>query len=329
MKKINKHLTILIHLFFWSGFLLLFYFQNKDTTIIEYAKLMSILIIASIAVYSNLYVLFPTYFNKKKFTTYTILLTLLIIITALLTTYLFSTQKINIFYAFLQNIVNIFFFIVITSGLKFFRDNNRNQLQIKELENVQLNTELSLLKSQINPHFLFNSLNNLYGLILHNKNQVAAKNILSLSELMRYVLESSNQKEVVLHEEIRFINNYLDLERIRLPNRIDIRFDVSLSSDTIEISPLLFIPMIENAFKHGIDHHTQKAFLHFSLSVQGNELFFEAKNSLSDITIREEHVSGKGLINLQKRLDILYPNKHSLSIEKDKKTYAIILILDL
>ncbi len=330
MNKIKIYKRILIHFLFWGGFVLLFYLQNQDATTVEYLYFIGKLFIISLVVYFNIFVLFPRYFNKKKFKQYTVFLILIIAIGALSLIFIYRNSKsISPFLSFLQYFLNIILFVIITSWFELYRDNIRKQIHIKNLENIQLNTELSMLKSQINPHFLFNSLNNLYGLILQNKNQIAAQNILRLSELMRYVLDSSTHNEVALSEDIRFINNYLSLEKIRLSDSIDIQFETSLDNDDIKIPPLLFIPMIENTFKHGIEHHTKEGFAHFSLSVQGNELFFEAKNSLSNISINKEQVSGTGLINLQRRLEILYPGKHSLSIEKNKKTYRIVLILNL
>ena len=309
---------------------MLFLLQNKDAIIVDYLEFIGVLFILSLVVYANLYILFPKYFNKRKFKHYIGFLVLIISTGALSITFILEkSNSIAETSVFLQNFINTLFFVILTSGLKFYRDNNRKQIQIKNLENLQLNTELSMLKSQINPHFLFNSLNNLYGLVLSNTNQIAAQNILSLAELMRYILDSSTRKEVALTEDIRFINNYLALEKIRLSNTIDIKFEVSLINDNIKIPPLLFIPMIENAFKHGIAHHTKEGFAHFSLSVQGNELFFEARNSLSDVTINNERVSGKGLINLKRRLEIVYPKRHSLSIENEKQNYKIVLILNL
>jgi len=327
MTKYKKYVRLALHLSFWGGFCLLFQIQNPLYSGKDILKLLSFIFTISFVVYFNLYFLFPRFIQKKKFKQYSLFLILLVFGSAICVTYILNDSILisNVF----QNLANVLFFVMITSALKFYRDNNKMQLQIKNLENIQLSTELAILKSQINPHFLFNSLNNLYGLVLKNENEIAAQNILHLSDLMRYILESSSRKEVTLNEEIKFINNYLELEKLRLSALIDIKFETSLGNENILVPPLLFIPMIENAFKHGIVHHTTEGFAHFSLSLQGDELFFEAINSLSDFSNNEFEESKKGLENLQRRLDILYPNKHSLKIEKTNKTYTIILILNL
>lgn len=328
MDNKNRYIRILPHLLFWGAFLLIFSMQNENADINDYIKISILLIIVATIVYINLYVLFPLYFYKKKFIQYALTLAPLILLFSFVINYSLS-GRLKLDFSLFQNILSISIFIIITGGFNFYTENKRQQLKINSLKNIQLNNELSLLKSQVNPHFLFNSLNNLYGLVLKNKNEIAAQNILSLSELMRYILESSTKKEVPITEEINFIKNYLSLEKIRLDKELDIKFETSISNNHILIPPLLLIPMIENAFKHGVEHHTQEGFAHFSLSLQENELFFEATNSISKLKTEEKQKSGKGLINLQKRLHILYPNKHSLNVDKKDHLYSIVLNIEL
>lgn len=317
------------HFAFWGSFFLLFIYQNPNATWQEYLENLQILSVIGIAIYINLYLLLPLFFSKKYFL-YFILLTVNILLIAFLLTLItqdfFNNSKGS---GFFQNVINTFSLILLTSGLKFFRDNNRKQIQIKVLENAKLKAELSLLKAQINPHFFFNSLNNLYGMILHNRNQQATETILKLSDLMRYVLESSQEEMVSLNAETKFLQNYLALEKIRISQEIDIQFEISLSNTTTEIPPLLFISLVENVFKHAVTQHTHKGFAHFSLSLQDKQLFFEAKNSLSKHSLKDIEKSGRGLENLQKRLEILYPNRHHLSIEKDENMYQVTLFIEL
>jgi LytS/YehU family sensor histidine kinase len=191
-------------------------------------------------------------------------------------------------------------------------------------EKEQLKTELSLLKAQVNPHFLFNTLNNLYGLILQNENLQAAEITLKLSDLMRYLLESSKTERISLQKEIKFLEDYLVLEKIRLSAQADIRFVVYGLEKDIFVAPLFFIPFVENAFKHGLQSISESSFAHFSLSIQGKDLFFEAVNSVGqNITTPEK--SGTGLENLRKRLELLYPEKHLLEVEKNEGIFKVIL----
>jgi LytS/YehU family sensor histidine kinase len=185
-----------------------------------------------------------------------------------------------------------------------------------------------LLKSQVNPHFLFNTLNNLYGLITQNQNQQASDVTLKLADLMRYLLESSKTDLVNLNKEIQFIDDYLSLEKIRLSQKTDINFTVSGMNKELFVAPLLFIPLVENAFKHGLNTILADSFAHFSLSVQGNELFFEAINSVEKSTENSEK-SGTGLENLKKRLQLIYPQKHQLDIEQTSNQFKVILHIQL
>jgi LytS/YehU family sensor histidine kinase len=201
-------------------------------------------------------------------------------------------------------------------------------IKLKEIENKQLKAELNILKSQVNPHFLFNTLNNLYGLITQNENQKAAEITLKLAELTRYLLESSKKEKVSIKRELQFIEDYLCLEKIRLSNNTDIKFDVSGIEEEMFVAPLLFIPLVENAFKHGLQTVTEKSFAHFSLAIQGDDLFFEAKNSIGK-KFQNYSTSGTGITNLKNRLQLIYPEKHQLDIENTANFYKVTLHLEL
>jgi LytS/YehU family sensor histidine kinase len=217
---------------------------------------------------------------------------------------------------------------LLTSGGKLLVEYLRKMMKFKEIENKQLKDELALLKEQIQPHFLFNTLNNLYGLITQDQNQKAAEITLKLSDLMRYLLESSKTDKVSLKKEIQFLEDYLSLEKIRLSKNTDIRFEVSGIVSDVFVAPLLFIPLVENAFKHGLKANKSDCFAHFSLSVQGKDLFFEAKNSLGK-SLENSLESGIGIANLRKRLQLIYPNNHLLDIQKSNDEYKVVLHIQL
>lgn len=328
-KILNIIKKVLPHFAFWGGFFLIFVYQNPNASWQDYLVNLKFLGLLSIAIYINLYLLLPLFFSKKYFLYFALLIINVLLVAFLLTISIGNFTNPEKGTSFLQNVINVFSIILLTSGLKFFRDNNRKQIQIKALENAKLKAELSLLKAQINPHFFFNSLNNLYGMILHHRNQQATETILKLSDLMRYILESNQQETVSLQSEITFLQNYLALEKIRISQEIDIQFETSLSDIQIEIPPLLFIALVENVFKHAVTQHTHKGFAYFSLSLQDKQLFFEAKNSRSKHYLAETQKSGRGLENLQKRLDILYPQKHTLNIEKSEEIYQVNLFIEL
>jgi sensor histidine kinase YesM len=314
---------ITYHLAFWGLYNLLFSLQNPNAELQDYISWFIVLLVSGIVVYLNLYLLFPKYFFKKKYFIYSFFLVLTIGLGAFTLRLLFPSGNALIALPFFQHFTNQFFLVVITSSLKFFREYSRKQELLIKLENEQLKTELSLLKSQVNPHFLFNTLNNLYGLITQNQNGQAAEITLKLSDLMRYILESSKTDKVSLNKEIKFLEDYLVLEKIRLPANADIRFDVYGLEKDIFVAPLLFIPLVENAFKHGLQSISENNFAHFTLSVQGNDLFFEAKNSIGKNLQKVK--SGTGLENLRKRLKLMYPEKHLLELELNQGIFKVIL----
>jgi LytS/YehU family sensor histidine kinase len=317
-------LRILYHLAFWGFFTLLFLQQNPKVVLQDFLAWFTILGVSTMVVYTNLYLLFPKFFFTKKYSIYFLLLVLIIGLGALSLKLLLPSGNTSFLTSIFQQFVNLFFFVVITSSLKFLRGFLQKQELLMKLEKEQLKTELSLLKAQVNPHFLFNTLNNLYGLILQNENLQAADITLKLSDLMRYLLESSKTERISLQKEIKFLEDYLVLEKIRLSAQADIRFVVYGLEKDIFVAPLFFIPFVENAFKHGLQSISESSFAHFSLSIQGKDLFFEAVNSVGqNITTPEK--SGTGLENLRKRLELLYPEKHLLEVEKNEGIFKVIL----
>ena len=321
-------LRVLYHLAFWSFFILLFWQQNPDANTRDILTWFILLGVSASVVYANLYILFPNYFFKRNYLVYLLLLVLTIGLGAFILWFIIPSANANFNLPLFQHFINLFFIVVITSSFKFFREYSRKQELLIKAENEQLKTELALLKSQVNPHFLFNTLNNLYGLITQNQNQQASDVTLKLADLMRYLLESSKTDLVNLNKEIQFIDDYLSLEKIRLSQKTDIKFTVSGMNKELFVAPLLFIPLVENAFKHGLNTILADSFAHFSLSVQNNELFFEAINSVGKSTKNSEK-SGTGLENLKKRLQLIYPQKHQLDIEQTSNQFKVILHIQL
>ena len=321
-------LRVLYHLAFWSFFILLFWQQNPDANTRDILTWFILLGVSASVVYANLYILFPKFLFKRNYLVYLLLLVLTIGLGAFILWFIIPSANANFNLPLFQHFINLFFIVVITSSFKFFREYSRKQALLIKAENEQLKTELALLKSQVNPHFLFNTLNNLYGLITQNQNQQASDVTLKLADLMRYLLESSKTDLVNLNKEIQFIDDYLSLEKIRLSQKTDINFKVSGMNKELFVAPLLFIPLVENAFKHGLNTISADSFAYFSLSAQGNELFFEAINSVEESTKNSEK-SGTGLENLKKRLQLMYSQKHQLDIEQTANQFKVILHIQL
>ncbi len=198
----------------------------------------------------------------------------------------------------------------------------------KELENQKLQAELSFLKMQVNPHFLFNALNNIYSLAVMEKSKKTGDSILKLSELMRYVLYEKEDAEnkVSLDKEIRHINSYIDLEKLRRPGDVYINFSIEGDTNGKRIVPLLLFPLIENACKHGVLTDAQKP-VDISLKVTDHELNFSIENSIN--FYQKDEVGGIGIPNVQKRLDLLYGKKYTLDVSKTADRFIVNLQLPL
>lgn len=317
MKNGSKKIKIfLLHVSVWSFFLFVIILQTPyilgDNSWWELIVFFSFAILLS---YINVYLFFPNFFLKRKYVEFWLALVVATAIISFLNTSLFINFNEGYYLpSFLANFLNLLLIALTLSGLKYISEDLPKIVRFNELTNQQLKTELALLKSQVNPHFLFNTLNNLYGLISQNQNAQASDVTLKLADLMRYLLESSKINRVSLDKEIRFVEDYLVLEKIRLSQDADIRFEVSGKDREIFIAPLLFIPLVENAFKHGLQNLSDSSFAHFSLSLQGQDLFFETKNSIGE-SQKNSNKSGIGLDNLEKRLKLIYPDRHHLETE--------------
>lgn len=329
VNQLGKFLSnrIFLHLYFWGSFLLLFFFSIPAEELPpDYVSFLLIIVLFSAFIsYLNMYVLMKRFLGRHQFVLYFLSLVTALIITAFgltsLLKYLYHNQT-----TVLQNIVNLSTFVIITSALKMYRSGIQRQLAEKELTAKQFQAELQLLRAQINPHFLFNTLNNLYSLTLE-KSDYAPATVVKLSELMRYMLETSRHEESALHAEINFIRNYLTLEKLRLNSRATIDFEVVGEPQQKTIASLLFVPFIENAFKHGINATVGDAFLYSQLRIEENELYFFIENSISTKLVEEN--SGTGLENVRRRLHLLYPDRHQLTIENMGTKFVVNLQLSL
>ncbi|GAB2564619.1 sensor histidine kinase [Spirosoma areae] len=197
----------------------------------------------------------------------------------------------------------------------------------QQVEREKLQAELQLLKSQIHPHFLFNTLNNLYGLTLQKSDRSPAV-VLKLSELLSYMLYDCNASTVLLQKEIAFMRNYIGLEQLRYGDRLDMSITISGDYENKLIAPLLLVPFLENAFKHGTSEQLEQAWMHIDLSVQDNVLKFKVINSRETASHDDAYVGGIGLQNVQKRLQLLYADSHELRIVAEDETFMISLVLE-
>lgn len=194
---------------------------------------------------------------------------------------------------------------------------------VKTLRDEKTKAELQLLKNQINPHFFFNTLNNLYGLTIE-KSDKAPDVILKLSDMMRFTIYEGNKDEVSIHNEIDYLTKYIELHKIRYQERIKINFEHVVDHD-YKIAPLLFIVLLENAFKHGAESLIQNAYINIKLEAINNVIFFEIENNFKELDKKIK--PGIGIANLKQRLSLIYLNKNDLKFEIKNNTYKATLKL--
>ena len=292
-----------------------------------------------VVVYINLLYLFPQYLRKGYYWTYLLLLVAVAIIFTplkLAIKYLLFSNEDPIREEILGNLYAYFFSTFLVAGLstvgKIMVDWIVSNRQKTKVENESMQSELRFLKSQINPHFLFNTLNSLYALTL-KKDDKAPDIVIKLSEMMRYMLYECNEPRVPLRKEINYLQNYLDLERLRQRKGIDIQLKVNGSVQEQMIAPLMFIPFLENAFKHGVNANIKDGFVIATLNVERNAVHFIIENSKGSVMPTQLHGNrpsgGIGLVNVRRRLELLYPGGYELNIRESPSTYAVHLDLEL
>ena len=217
--------------------------------------------------------------------------------------------------------------LAVSGGLKMTEEWFKTERQKNQMEKEKMTSELALLKSQINPHSLFNNLNSIYSLSV-KKSEDAPKAIVKLSEMMRYILYDSSVNQISMDQEIDHLQNYLDLQRLRMHRQARITFEKKGDWSSTTIAPMLLEPFVENAFKHG-NIHQPNAEIVLNLAVEDHQLQFIVYNTLDRKNIQKDSYSGIGLANIQKRLDLVYPNRHSIRMNQNDNHYRVELSIEL
>ncbi|MDB5260914.1 MAG: sensor histidine kinase [Adhaeribacter sp.] len=288
--------------------------------------------------YLNYFLFLPRWLAHKSFGRY--LLEFLIPFSILVTTrvhlqrYLADgyTYKEGFFYStvFIVQIIAGTLFIVIFIGmLRFVKDWFVLEAKKKEVENERLIAELNFLKAQINPHFLFNTLNNLYYLA-YTQSPNTTEVIEKLSQMMRYMIYDSNHDKVPLRKEIAYMQNYISLERLRLNDQIPINFEIKGNPQEVLVVPLIFITFLENAFKHGVSNNNPGAWVNIYIEIKGQECIYRVENSkTTNSQLISGGKSGIGLQNMKRRLELSYPNQYKLQVKDQPERYEVQLNLNL
>lgn len=333
----KKNWQIFWHIVFWVSIIAYFVYltaDNAKVTIEELVVIFGVFSVVNIGLFYLNYLLFiPKFLDKKKYRDYTTVLVISIVIFALGKYGLARSFKAYILlhdgkmtpfwtYFFSSALTNVFF-LFLSTALKFGVDWFLNARIQKDLENQRLAAELAFLKSQINPHFLFNSLNSIYSLA-YQKSDTAPEAILKLSEIMRYMLYESNDGKVDLAKELQYLQNYIDLQKIRFGNKAFVDFKITGEVSNQKIVPLLLIAFIENAFKHGIASDPSVPIrLMINLSGANLHFYIENKKHMNNRDIE----GGVGLANVERRLELLYTDNYKLDIQDKPDTYTAELSL--
>jgi len=333
----KKWFRVLLHLIYW---ILAWFFLNL---LFGYGEILNrlsmyysfvILLITAGATYWIIWYLIPRYLFNARYGLFLIYMLFTIIVSLdleLITVMLFFIY--GKFHVLIYNTRDIYsllagtyFIVFLSAGIKlteyWFNEQQRKQSALKE----KVETELKMLKSQIHPHFLFNTLNNIYALALQNSDQ-APEAIIKLSELLDYLIYHGENELVPLDKEIALIENYIELEKLRYGNRLQASFERTGDPDNVKIAPVLLLPFVENAFKHGISQSRGKVWLKIRLEISNRSINFHIENSKPGSSSKVSIPGGIGLENLKRRLAILYENKYTLEIFDKEDIYTVQLNL--
>lgn len=327
------------HVLFWLALgAVWFYLRYQDYSTSHRALLVTVIKVTDLAVLTYIanYVLIPTFLYHKRYWQFTILLLLMVACSSILKMYVIGTvinnpalyQWTNSLKARIyDNVIPHFFLVVAGMAFKLLLDHNRMQKNLLEIARQKAETELSFLKSQINPHFLFNSLNAVYFLIDKNNNE-ARMALHTFSEMLRYQLYKVKDEKIAIEKEIAYLQDYIRLQQLGMEN-CDIRVNIEPSVKGIFIEPLLLLPFVENAFKH-LSHFTdgKSNAIALNLQLQHNDLFFGIENTTEE-RHEEGSTGGIGLVNVKRRLELLYPHKHELLIKEKENWFCVTLKLKL
>lgn len=341
---VQRHRVFLLHFSFWCVYMSFFVYQitafhRRETELPEAFMQAGVQVAFHMVIaYLNYFVFLPRFLEHKKVGRYLLEFSIPFVLIMFLRVHLQRflidgyTHKERYFYSQLytvQVVAVTLFIVIFIAMLRFAKDWFEFEAKKKEIENEKLTAELTFLKEQINPHFLFNTLNNLYYLAFTqspNTTEVIAK----LSQMMRYMIYDSNYPLVPLTKEIEYMENYISLERLRLNNTIPIELNVTGDTVPARIAPLIFITFLENAFKHGVGTNQPDAWVKVSVAVSNGECMYVVENSKHPgVRKTVEEKKGIGLQNVQRRLELSYPGNYELNVKDLPDRYRVELKLKL
>jgi sensor histidine kinase YesM len=339
MKKQTIY-KLISHILFWLifGYLTIKYLQNWLPAVKIYATLGQLIsyslvyiVLLSAAPYFNYFILVPRYFSKKKYFWYAILLLCANIITTLLICWVealflhaYNPEWLFTMPHLVSRIPYLLLFTLLGNWLALTEELNKKQQAEKQLKAERTEAELRWLKAQVNPHFLFNALNNIHSLV-HFKEDNAAPMLVKLSNMMRYMFYDSSATKVIINKEVDYISSYIELHLLKKKFVNKVQFTKAIAA-AVTIEPMLFINFVENAFKHG-NLDDANGFINIHLAATSENIIFSCTNSYNSNAVKDG-TPGIGLENVKKRLSLLYPDQYYLQITNSNSKYTVELTID-
>ena len=333
---LHKTTRIALHAFFWfCAWFFFFFYYKRYSQVNSYTLLASFinLLVAAATVYTFNYFLIPRILlkkNWKKFIAFAfvaivlffyieLLLTLVLVVRLLYAGHSLFPEMVDVVMLFF----NMFFVVFIAIAIKFYKRWSEKDYREQKILKEKVEVELQMLRTQINPHFLFNTLNSIYVLAMKNSEQTA-NTVMKLSNILDYILYKIDALRIPVETEIQIIENYIELEKIRFTDRVDLSFSSECRSKDIQIPPMLIIPFIENAFKHGVAKSLERSWIKVILRENGQMMDITVSNSKDQKQTKSE-TGGIGLANVRKRLEILFDENYKLDITETVKSYEVLL----
>lgn len=345
---VNKIPWVVWHLLFWSVFVLFFGLVYGSFSG-EYVRTISIQLTDAYvqipAVYVALYVLMPRFLFKEKYLKFIGYLILTILFFSTLAWFNYLYIQAGIFWPeddlnspifnigkILKFTTKIYPVVILAMVIKWFKFWYQEQKSNQQLTQEKLQSELNFLKGQVHPHFLFNTLNNLYALTLKQSDEAPAV-VLKLSDLLDYMLYECNADQVPLQKEIKLVQDYISLEQMRYGKRLQVSFNTQGELSGQMIAPLIILPFVENSFKHGVSEELDQSWISIDLNLKtsDDQLILKVENSKSqngEQKDRFKYKEGIGLKNVRRRLSLIYPDKHDLSIHDSEESFLVVLKID-
>ena len=337
--KLSGFFTIAIHVLIWAGLYMIPYIDDTRQHISPHfiwRNTVLFLLLISFYYFNTYFLIRKLFLPGKLFYFFTAIMGCLIFISG--THFLFSSiidafvpsefHHPGVLHRLFFPVFPSLFVFAISTAIRITNEWFRAEKQKKEMENEKLHSELAFLKSQVNPHFLFNILNNICSLA-RKKSDDTETAIIQLSRIMRYMLYDSKDEKVSLEKEVEYLQNYIDLQRLRISDSVIITFTIEGNIEREMVEPMLLIPFVENAFKHGVSY-LEESNIGIRLVIDSRKLHFHVENNRfkkNDDPVQQE--SGIGLKNVLRRLDLLYPGTHSIDIEENATKYIVNLEISL